>query len=73
MGSASGYCMPCFSYPWRKRGAFLSEADAQRYKDHLKYVEVVVFEDSAHALWEPDEARFQQTIQHFLKQIDAHS
>lgn len=56
-----------------KEGAFLSEADAQRYQDRLKYVEVVVFEDSAHALWEPDKARFQQTIQHFLKQIDTYS
>lgn len=55
-----------------KEGSFLSEADAIRYQKHLKHVEIVVFEDSSHALWEPDEARFRHTIQHFLKQIDAY-
>ncbi|NRF94483.1 alpha/beta hydrolase [Paenibacillus frigoriresistens] len=55
-----------------KEGSFLSEADAMRYQKQLKHVEIVVFEDSGHALWEPDEARFRQTIQHFLEQIDGH-
>ena len=55
-----------------KEGSFLSEMDAKRYQKHFKHMDIVVFEDSSHALWEPDEARFLDTIQHFLEQIDVH-
>jgi pimeloyl-ACP methyl ester carboxylesterase len=56
-----------------KVGSFLSEEDAEQYKNNFQSVEIVVFEDSSHSLWEPDEERFLSTIHNFLQKVDANS
>jgi pimeloyl-ACP methyl ester carboxylesterase len=51
-------------------GSFLSAEEAEIYKRKLQYVEVVVFEESGHCLWEPDQEKFIKAIHKFLNQID---
>lgn len=50
--------------------ARLNSAQAARYLTGLPQVYEVVFPESGHALWEPDDGRFRQTIQEFLAHLD---
>ncbi|MEX2461681.1 MAG: alpha/beta hydrolase [Paenibacillaceae bacterium] len=53
-----------------KEGSFLSAEEAEIYKSKLQNVEVVVFEESGHSLWEPDQEKFIKIIHKFLNQLD---
>jgi pimeloyl-ACP methyl ester carboxylesterase len=50
-------------------GAALSESDADTYKRALPNCEVVKFERSSHALWDPDPLAMPREIAKFVERI----
>ena len=50
--------------------ALLGAEQAERFRQHLRDVEVVVFEDSGHNVSEPDFERFIGTMKKFLERLD---
>ena len=51
--------------------SLLTTERAEMYRQDLKNVEIIVFEESGHELWKPDYNRFISTIQGFLQQLDS--
>jgi len=51
--------------------SLLTAEEAEMYRQRLRNVEVVVFEESGHELWKPDYNRFIGTIRGFLQQLDS--
>jgi pimeloyl-ACP methyl ester carboxylesterase len=50
--------------------SLLTAEDGEEYRRHLRYAEVVVFEESGHVLWEPQPEQFVDTIREFLDRVD---
>ena len=51
--------------------SLLTAEQAKMYRQRLRNVEVVVFEESGHELWKPDYDKFIGTIRGFLQQLDS--
>ncbi|WP_285397514.1 alpha/beta hydrolase [Lysinibacillus sp. fls2-241-R2A-57] len=51
-------------------GSLLNTDDVEKYKSHLKNVEVIEFSESGHELWNPDYNKFINTITNYLEKID---
>jgi pimeloyl-ACP methyl ester carboxylesterase len=51
-------------------GAALSQTDADVYKSSMPHCDVLTFEDSAHALWEPDSRALSLAVGQFTRTIE---
>ena len=62
---------PVLIFRGGKAGSMLSEEDAKEYRQRLRRVRTVVFEDSEHEPWDPDRDRYLHELRAFLQEIDS--
>jgi pimeloyl-ACP methyl ester carboxylesterase len=51
-------------------GALLKPEHVEKYRQHCRNLEVAIFPDSGHMVWQPDYDRFIRRVNEFLDHID---
>src|SRR5260370_18729890 len=51
-------------------GALLKQEHVEKYRQHCRNLEVAIFPDSGHMIWQPDYNRFISRVNKFLDHVD---